>query len=61
MINNGDARVQTRERENGDGSLTIDVLIDAVETGLARNVAAGRGALHQAIGGSFDIEDRGRR
>jgi len=61
VINNGGARVQTRERENGDGSLTIDVLIDAVETGMARNVAAGRGALHAAITSSFDIDDRGRR
>ena len=61
VINNGDSRVQTRERENGDGSLTIDVLIDTVESGLARNVAAGRGALHSAIAGSFDIDDRGRR
>lgn len=55
VINNANAQVRTQERRDGNGGMTMDVIIEQIEGGLARNVQRGSGALSSAMESTYGL------
>lgn len=58
VINQGNTGLQVtgqRQRAGADGGLTIDVIVQAVEAGIADNVANRSGALSRALEGGYGL------
>jgi tape measure domain-containing protein len=59
VINNAGAEVRPQaQRMESDGSLTLDVILEAAESRLAGNVVTGRGALAGAMQNTFGLRRR---
>lgn len=56
VINNaGGAQATAQQRPNGNGGMTIDVIVEQIESGIARNVSRGTGALNSAMTQTFGL------
>jgi lambda family phage tail tape measure protein len=55
VINNSNAQVRTQERQDGNGGMTMDVIIEQIESGIARNVQRGAGPLNSVMEHTFGL------
>ena len=54
-IINAPAGTQVQQRQDGNGGLTLDVIVEQIEGGIARNVQRGQGALNGALTQTFGL------
>lgn len=56
VINNaGGTEARTEERKNADGSTSIDVIIEQVESKISKNVSTGRGSLSKVMERTYGL------
>lgn len=56
VINNaGGTEARTEERQNADGSTSIDVIIEQVESKISKNVSTGRGSLSKVMERTYGL------